>query len=118
MALAEQDFELSLLDESALADDPYPGQPLQLDVVCRDASQDGRMERLVIRTSPRQLDAFFDQYRALRYSLMARARKQAEQDAVRAEAAEVALSPETAGADQRPDRTLLQRVLEGLERTP
>lgn len=114
MPVTEQDFELSLLAEEDLAGDPYPGQVLRLDVICVDATAEGGgLEHLSIRTTPQQLDRLIERYRALRYSLMQRARAQAEQDHA-AQAAFGQPEPEPA-ADPRADLELLDRVRRGLE---
>lgn len=117
------DFALSVLSEADLAEDPRPDQWLKLDVWCRDATAEGHpLERLSIRTTPRQMAAFFEQYRGVRYSIVQRAQRQAERDAAEDEheRAKARLLKEANGhlpADVSPTAhlELLERVRHGLE---
>ena len=114
---AEQDFDLSLLSEAALAEDPIPDQSLQLDVVCSDDTKDGAvLEHLSIRTTPRQMDALVEQYRALRYTLIQRAQRRAEEEVERERGTTVAFAPPPEVTDPVAERALLVRVRDGLER--
>ncbi|AZM47829.1 hypothetical protein DMB38_20375 [Streptomyces sp. WAC 06738] len=121
MRLAEQDFDLSLLPEADLVEDPRPEQSLQLDVTCWDeTTEGGRLERLSIRTTPRQFDALIEQYRALRYSLIQRGQAQAERESPADAARREALAKERVGRPDLEDPVVLMDVLEqvrrGLER--
>lgn len=119
MTAIEEDFDLSLLGEDVLAGDPYPDRPLQLDVL--GVTDEGKVVPAVsIRTSPRAMEALFDQYRAARLGLADRASKQARRDAEereeRVRATEVALSRPALTADPQAHRLLLERLRDGLER--
>lgn len=76
LADVQQEFDLSLLSEAELADDPHPHLPLLVNVVCTTEA-DGSLERFVFRTSERQMGNLFDQWRAIRLGLADRGRKRA-----------------------------------------
>lgn len=124
MSVTEEDFDLSLLSESDLADDPYPDRPYLLSVLGYSDDSAGQVVRSVeIRTGPEQLGMIFAKYRALQLALADRAAKRARAERVQEMVVEAKLRmihfanehlPQA--EDPETKRELLFRVRDGLER--
>lgn len=118
LAEAEQEFDLSLLSEAELAEDPYPHLPLLINVVCTPA-EGGAKEQFAFRTSERQMGSLFDQWRAVRLGLADRGRKRALAETANTEAKDRLLAEANSHlpVDDNPQEhlELLDRVRRGLE---
>ena len=116
-----QEFDLELLSEAALADDPYPDRPLRLTVLgYRDDEAGGFDAAVEIRTTPEQFLRLVDSWRALQLGLADRGRKQArarlELESRVDEARRTALEEERAGRPDLDDPLALMDVLEQVRR--
>jgi hypothetical protein len=115
MKLAPLAFDVSLLSEADLAEDDFPDYPWQLGIALQ---QDGGTA-LNIRATPEEMDDLFDQYRALRLTLIARGKRRAQEAwerSERARAIEAAFERRPAIADPDAHRRLLLRLQSALER--
>ncbi|MFE4048956.1 hypothetical protein [Streptomyces sp. YIM B13518] len=119
MATVEQEFDLALLSEAELARYPYPDRPLRLTVLGHREGEAGGADTVIeIRTTSQQLGLVFTKYRALRFSLAARARKWAVEDAneeAKGRLLQEADSLLPAAPDPVADVQLLVRLRRGLE---
>ena len=120
MPVAQQDFDLTLLTEEALADDPYPDRPLLLRVMgYHDVEADRLVASVEIRTSPDQLGLVFAKFRALQLTLAQRATQRARAEETREEAKLRLLQEANAHLRQAEDPAahiqLLRRVRTRLE---
>ncbi|MEU1552168.1 hypothetical protein ABZ517_05525 [Streptomyces scabiei] len=100
MAITELEFDLSLLSEAALANDPHPDRPYLLCVLgYSDAEAGVVVPSVEIRTNSAQLGRMIEKYRALQLSLAARGTRRAR-------------------AEETPEEAKLRLLMEANSRLP